>query len=142
MPYSMVDKYQCFSGTCFLYLQAASFFKPQVPIYTPSHPRRTHIINYLKPVIHHNCNISRKYFTNGSSCNKTSQTQKSAKMEVQNLDPDQSNRGWYLWWSFLFLYSKFWWLPYHLRLFFKYLFNCYIIFISNTCYYISNTLCT
>lgn len=53
MPHSMVDKYQCFSGTCFLYLQAASSFKPQVPIYTPSHPRRTHIINYLKPVIHH-----------------------------------------------------------------------------------------
>jgi len=53
MPYSMVDKYQCFSGTYFLYLQAASSFKPMVPIYTPSHPRRTHIINYMKPVIHH-----------------------------------------------------------------------------------------
>ena len=53
MPYSMVNKYQCFSGTCFLYLQAVSSFTPQVPIYTPSHPRRTHIINYLKPVIHH-----------------------------------------------------------------------------------------
>lgn len=126
-------------------LSGSKFFKTTGAYLYSSHPRKTHIINYLKPVIHHTTvtlqvNILQMALHAIKNLKHRTVPKWKCKIQIQIslIEADisdglsQSSKA----------NSGACFKVHHIRLFFKSLFNSYIIFASNICYYICNTLCT